>query len=44
MNATLGKSHLCTKQAVLRLGHIGTPLGKNHLGSNIAIFYENFRL
>ena len=30
MNATLGKSHLCTKQAVLRLGHghIGTALGK----------------
>ena len=28
MNATLGKSHLCTKQAVLRLGHghIGTAL------------------
>ena len=30
MNATLGKSHLCTKQAVLRLGHghIGTALGQ----------------
>ena len=29
MNATLGKSHLSTKQAVLRLGHghFGTALG-----------------
>ena len=27
MNVTLGKSHLGAKQAVLRLGHIGTALG-----------------